>query len=590
MVEPLATGDPRQAGPYRLRGRLGAGGMGRVFLEFSPAGRAVAVKVVHPELAADPAFRVRFAREVAAARAVSGAYTAPVLAAGPEDDPPWLATQFVAGPSLAEAVTAAGPLPADPAWRLAAGLAEALSEIHGRGLVHRDLKPANVLLAIDGPRVIDFGISRALEATVMTATGLVVGTPSFMSPEQARGGLVGPPSDVFSLGSLIAFAVTGTGPFGDGQVPSLLYRVVHAEPALDGVPGGLRELAAACLAKDPAARPALPEVMAAITAGSPPGTASLASYWPPTVAGVIRSYQAHLDAQLARPGAEDGTAAPPGPPRPAGLVAPPRPDEPTATGPSGPAPTARPDPDATPAPAARAFMASAPGLPADLARGDGRPPGPGRKEPSRPAGRPGAGLTRRRALAGLAGAAAATGLAATGWALTRNHPPPRPGTELWSTGAGGGPYTPPAVGHGLVYIPGSTTGGGGPGGSLVAVRASDGATVWSSRLGNGADLLLALAGDVIYFDGNDGQLWAVRASNGTRIWATNVRGGAVTGPVAAGDVICFGDDSKLYAVRASNGTGIWATGLGGGPSTYATVAGGVVYFGGNDNRLYAVRG
>src|SRR5215831_2446253 len=339
VVEPLAAGDPGLIGPFRLRGRLGAGGMGRVFLGFSPAGRPVAVKVVHPELAADPAFRVRFAREVAAARAVSGAYTAPVLAAGPGDDPPWLATMFVAGPSLAGAVSTAGPLPADPAWRLAGGLAEALAEIHGRGLVHRDLKPANVLLAIDGPRVIDFGISRALEATVMTATGLVVGTPSFMSPEQAGGGAVGAASDVFSLGCLIVFAAAGCGPFGDGPVASLLYRVVHAEPALGGVPGGLRELAAACLAKDPAARPALAQVIAAITAGSPPGPASLASFWPPAVAGLIRAHQARLDTQLTPP------PPPPPPPPPA---APPRPDDPTAPGPPSPAPAAPQYPTAAP--------------------------------------------------------------------------------------------------------------------------------------------------------------------------------------------------------------------------------------------------
>ena len=171
---------------YRLRARLAAGGMGQVFLGYSPAGRAVAVKVIHRELARDPEFRTRFRREVAAACAVSGAYTAPVVAAGPDDDPPWLATVFVPGPSLAEAVGAAGPLPAASVWRLAGGLVEALQAVHSCGLVHRDLKPANILLALDGPRVIDFGISRALERTAMTSTGMIVGTPSFMSPEQAE--------------------------------------------------------------------------------------------------------------------------------------------------------------------------------------------------------------------------------------------------------------------------------------------------------------------------------------------------------------------------------------------------------------------
>ena len=256
-MEPLAAGDPQQAGPYRLRARLGAGGMGQVFLGYSPAGRAVAVKLIHRELARDPEFRSRFRREVAAARAVSGAYTAPVTAAGPDDDPPWLATAFVPGPSLAEAVAEAGPLPAEAVWKLTAGLVEALQAVHAAGLVHRDLKPANVLLALDGPRLIDFGISRALEKTAMTSTGMIVGTPSFMSPEQAKDARVGAASDVFSLGCVLVFAAAGQGPFGSGPQASLLYRIVHAEPALDGVPGGLRELAAACLAKAPEDRPGL---------------------------------------------------------------------------------------------------------------------------------------------------------------------------------------------------------------------------------------------------------------------------------------------------------------------------------------------
>src|SRR5580704_9138195 len=157
-MEALQPGDPRVAGPFRLRARLGAGGMGRVYLGYSPAGRAVAVKVCHPEFAADPAFVTRFAREVAAARAVNGLYTAQVIDAGPDDSPPWLATSYVPGPSLHDAVAGHGPLPGPAVWRLAAGLAEALQAVHARGLVHRDLKPTNVLLAVDGPRVIDFGV------------------------------------------------------------------------------------------------------------------------------------------------------------------------------------------------------------------------------------------------------------------------------------------------------------------------------------------------------------------------------------------------------------------------------------------------
>jgi serine/threonine protein kinase len=298
-MQPLGPGDPRQVGPYRIRARLGAGGMGQVFLGYSPGGRAVAVKVIHRELARDPAFRTRFGREVAAARAVSGAYTAPVTAAGPDDDPPWLATVFVPGPTLAAAVAEAGPLPAAAVWKLAAGLVEALQAVHSCGLVHRDLKPGNVLLAIDGPRLIDFGIARALERTAVTSTGQIVGTPSFMSPEQVEGGRAGPATDVFSLGCVIVFAATGTGAFGEGPPASMLYRVVHAPPTLAGLPGGLRELAAACLAKQPADRLAVAGLVEVITAGQASARGSgPASFWPVPVTGLIRSYQARLTADM----------------------------------------------------------------------------------------------------------------------------------------------------------------------------------------------------------------------------------------------------------------------------------------------------
>jgi hypothetical protein len=262
MKHELRPGDPELIGPYRLRGRLGAGGMGRVYLGLSPGGRAVAVKVIRAELAQDPEFRARFRREVAVARTVSGLYTAPVLDADTDSPEPWLATAYVPGPSLADAVTWHGPLPAASVLMLAAGLAEALSAIHGAGIVHRDLKPANVLLAADGPRLIDFGISRAAEASALTHTGLVVGSPGFMSPEQAEGREVGPASDIFSLGAVLAFAATGQGPFGSGSTPALVYRVVHNAPDLDLVPAGIRPVVERCLAKDPAARPTAATLLA----------------------------------------------------------------------------------------------------------------------------------------------------------------------------------------------------------------------------------------------------------------------------------------------------------------------------------------
>jgi eukaryotic-like serine/threonine-protein kinase len=236
MVEELQAADPRSMGPYRLLGRLGAGGMGRVYLGRSAGGRLVAVKVIRPELAGEPGFRARFAREVATARTVSGLFTALVVDADTDGPVPWLATAYVAGPSLAEAVDAHGPLPPASVLTLAAGLVEGLAAIHAHGVVHRDLKPSNVLLAEDGPRVIDFGISRAAEASMLTQSGTVMGAPGFMSPEQAEGRAVGPASDVFSLGVVLAFAASGEGPFGTGATPALVYRVVHSEPDITRVP------------------------------------------------------------------------------------------------------------------------------------------------------------------------------------------------------------------------------------------------------------------------------------------------------------------------------------------------------------------
>jgi hypothetical protein len=269
VVQGLEPGDPRIIGPYRLLGQLGSGGMGRVFLGLSAGGRRVAVKVIRDELAADPEFRVRFRREVAAARTVSGVFTAAVVDADVEAQAPWLATAYVPGPSLAQAVRDHGPLPAGSVLALAAGLAESLAAIHAAGVVHRDLKPSNVLLAQDGPRVIDFGISRAAETTSLTGTGLLVGSPGFMSPEQAAGGAVGPASDMFSLGAVLAFAATGKAPFGSGSMPALVYRVVHDAPDLDQVPGQVRPLIGRCLAKDPGDRPGAASFLAEIGSVQP---------------------------------------------------------------------------------------------------------------------------------------------------------------------------------------------------------------------------------------------------------------------------------------------------------------------------------
>jgi hypothetical protein len=262
MVGGLQPGDPRRVGPYWLLGRLGNGGMGQVFLGRSAGGRPVAVKVIRADLAGDVNFRARFRQEVAAARKVNGLYTALVVDAAPDEQTPWLATAYVPGPSLADAVASHGKLPAGTVLALAAGLAEGLQAIHAAGLVHRDMKPSNVLLADDGPRMIDFGISRAAEASSLTHTGVVVGSPGFMSPEQAEGHEVGPPSDIFSLGAVLTFAATGEGPFGTGPSHALIYRVVHGQPSLDELPAEVRPLVESCLAKDPADRPTAGELLA----------------------------------------------------------------------------------------------------------------------------------------------------------------------------------------------------------------------------------------------------------------------------------------------------------------------------------------
>ncbi|GAA4619738.1 hypothetical protein GCM10023196_000940 [Actinoallomurus vinaceus] len=263
-MESLAPGDPAQIGPYELIGRLGAGGMGRVYLGRAADGRQAAIKVVRPELADERDFRRRFAREIKAARAVDGRYTASVLDADPDAESPWLATAYIPGPSLADHVADGGPMGEEDLRRLATGLSYALSAIHAAGLVHRDLKPSNILLATDGPRVIDFGIARAAEASALTRTGVTIGSPGYMSPEQINGEAVETPSDVFSLGAVLAYAATGRSPFGAGATPALLYRVVHNAPDLTGTPDALMPLIAACLDKNPAARPTVRQILATV--------------------------------------------------------------------------------------------------------------------------------------------------------------------------------------------------------------------------------------------------------------------------------------------------------------------------------------
>ncbi|MFF3469034.1 serine/threonine-protein kinase [Streptomyces sp. NPDC001984] len=301
-VQALADDDPRQVGEYRLLRRLGEGGMGRVYLGRSPTGRMIAVKMVQAEMANAPGFRQRFAREVRASLAVSGPGTVPVIASDPDAPVPWLATAYVPGPSLDEAVHGHGPLPVPALWRLLSGLAGALGSVHACGLVHRDLKPANVLLSPAGPLLIDFGIARAAEDTALTRTGSTVGSPGYMSPEQAQGREVHGASDVFSLGVVLAFAATGRNPFGSGAAVNLGYRIVHEEPDLSDVPDDLMTVVRKCLAKEPGYRPSLEEL--GVCAGE---HGADTAYWLPTS---IASELARRSEQLLRLAATDRDTGP----------------------------------------------------------------------------------------------------------------------------------------------------------------------------------------------------------------------------------------------------------------------------------------
>jgi eukaryotic-like serine/threonine-protein kinase len=370
---PLGAGDPRQVGRFTVLGLLGEGGMGRVFLGRSPGGRAVAIKVIRAGLASDPAFQARFSHEVAAARAVGGFYTAPVVDADTTGPHPWLAVAYVAGPSLLDAVMVSGPLPPSAIRRLGLGLAEALQAIHAAGVVHRDLKPSNVLLAADGPRVIDFGIARAAESSSLTRTGTIMGSAGFMAPEQIIGGDVGPAADVFALGAVLTFAATGQGPFGEGRTEALAYRVVHAEPVLDWLPEPPRGLVARCLAKDPRQRPDPGGVITSLAAIPAAGPEAGEGWLPEPVERMVGQHQAVETAAMAmspapptQPPREDVAA----PTMPSYQPAEPVPAAPVpAPVPAAPVPAPAPPPPVVPGP-----VVPGPVVPGPVVPGPGRRP------------------------------------------------------------------------------------------------------------------------------------------------------------------------------------------------------------------------
>ena len=536
-MDSLTATDLRSVGEFRLLARLGSGGMGQVFLGSSLAGRIVAVKVIHAELCRDVEFIRRFRNEVEAAQKVSGWYTAPVVAAGVDDNPPWLATAFVPGPSLEDIVTRYGPLPLPAVWRLAAGLADALRAVHAAGLIHRDLKPANVLLAPDGPRVIDFGISRAVADTRLTATGAIIGTLGFMSPEQVQALETGPASDTFSLGSVLAFAAAGRAPFsGVAGAPaaSVMFRIVHGEPDLSAVPAGVRALIEACLAKDPGRRPDLRQVAAHGTATAERLGLSPAAFWPPAVARVIDAHQAALNAQIealrVAPGTHvDGPWGGNGGPTAPGRLA--------APGPTWP--------------------------PADSSPGTGFAPG-GPALPWRP---PAARGPSRRSLLIAAGAGSIAVIGgAAGWALSSHS------TANTPAASGTGPATPPTG----VALPTS--------GSLQQYYGSGTrrTAAWKFPTGNSIEASPGAAGGMVYVASTDNNVYAVNIATRRQAWSFPA-GSVTAAPELVGDVVCLStSDGHFYALRAASGARAWdvATSV---PTTYKrtwAVDGGNVIFGG----------
>jgi hypothetical protein len=309
LVKPLTGDDPQEIAGYQVRARLGAGGMGRVYLALTRGGRPVAIKVVRAEFGDDEEFRDRFRHEVIAAQRVHGLYTAQVLDADPDAQPPWLATAYVPGLSLQQAVTKHGPLPTDSVFLLIAGVAEALQAIHAAGIVHRDLKPSNVILAADGPRVIDFGIAWAATAPALTRSGISVGSPPFMAPEQARGQPSTPSVDVFALGSLATFAVAGHPPFGVDEAVHVLYRVLNEPPNLDGCPPDMRPLIERCLTKDPEQRPRTSEIIETCRARTAGGGLAFERSWLPVA--VFAAAVGGTGAPFAPLGADPGGAGDP---------------------------------------------------------------------------------------------------------------------------------------------------------------------------------------------------------------------------------------------------------------------------------------
>ncbi|MER6343574.1 serine/threonine-protein kinase [Streptomyces sp. NPDC001595] len=524
MVDQLTQHDPRRIGPFEVLGRLGAGGMGLVYLARSASGRRVAIKTVRTELAEDQLFRVRFTREVEAARAVSGFYTAAVVDADPRAAVPWLATAYVPAPSLEEIVNDCGPMPAQAVRWLAAGVAEALQSIHGAGLVHRDLKPSNVLVVEDGPRVIDFGIASGVSNTRLTMTNVAVGTPAYMSPEQAKDSRsVTGASDVFSLGSTLVFAATGHPPFHGANPVETVFMLLREGPDLDGLPDELRPLIESCMQMDPAARPTPADLQAQLAPhlfGSGSDDSGTASAWLPEKAvGLIETRRGGRTA--AKPAA-GGHAAGRNAGRGGSAVPPPPSHDPVVPAPVGVPPVPVGSPDSGPVRLAGAAVPIGPGPRVADARAAAVKAPP-----------PEAGLVASwsKPRPGVNGADAAVTAPAAPTAPTVPPEPSAAGWRPWRFRMSNDVWGTPAVADDLVYV------------TSFEVHALDVGT--GRRRFKTRDVAWSMA----VADGR------IHASDGPTLFALDAREG--------GDLWRLSTDAWVYSLKAERGTVVTGTRGGG---------------------------
>ncbi|MFJ5225339.1 PQQ-binding-like beta-propeller repeat protein [Streptomyces sp. NPDC088400] len=563
-MEQLTQHDPRRIGPFEVLGRLGAGGMGLVYLARSASGRRVAIKTVRTELAEDQLFRVRFTREVEAARAVSGFYTAAVVDADPRAAVPWLATAYVPAPSLEEIVSECGPMPAQAVRWLAAGIAEALQSIHGASLVHRDMKPSNVLVVEDGPRVIDFGIASGASNTRLTMTNVAVGTPAYMSPEQARDSRsVTGASDIFSLGSTLVFAATGHAPYRGANPVETVFMLLREGPDLEGLPDELRPLIESCMQMDAGLRPTPADLQSQLaphlfaSGGDDSGTAS--AWLPDSATAMIERRRAggRTAPAAARPAKPASPAVPPPPPhQPAPVPAPA----------SAPSDMASPSPAQAPSPAqspASSLASPAPPVmtPGGSVRLPGSPvpigPGPRAADTRAMAGLdagPATGWIRPPA--GLTGADAPTS-AVTSPVVPPMPPPARPPDAAGAAGAqsrwrpwrfrmSNDVWGTPVVDGDLLYVTSF---------EVHALDVGSGRRQFKTR---DVAWAMALAGGRIH--ASDGPtLYALDAADGTERWRLQTDAWVYSLKVDRGTVVTGTRGGGVQAWEASNGERLWET-------------------------------